>query len=486
MKIMIQLSPQSKPTLLLVELRRATLMRVIWFVSLTSWLALAVADVTLPTLPTSTLAIWFMIQVICGTSYFFAKRSVRLAALYLILGLWSCNLVTVYYLDPTFRNLLSVVSIFAGFLLGRRLAITITVLSSLFIVAQHYPQVSPDDLLVLTVMWCILFASFVAVSSLYQALDTAWRYENYAIDQMKEAREHRAELMRLTIALMDAKSDLENVNRQLRYARHVAEEARILKARFAANVSHELRTPINLIVGFAEMIVLGSRAYNAPLPSAYSADINAIFRNAKHLQGLINDVLDVSQIEAGQLAVGKEEIDPRLVVLDTGELMRDMITSRNLEFKVVVPDRLPPMRLDRIRIRQVILNLLSNAVRFTDTGTITLAAQLDASHLYISVTDTGIGIRQEDLDRVFEEFQQLDNSLSRRHGGSGLGLTLSKQFVELHGGQLSVESGGVGQGTTFTATLPLDISRVTPLIGSYRTRSVVETDHSRVFVIYDR
>src|SRR5262249_9730081 len=155
-----------------------------------------------------------------------------------------------------------------------------------------------------------------------------------------------------------------------------------------ANVSHELRTPINLIVGFTETIVISPASYGVPLPPVYWADMNTIYRSAKHLQSLINDVLDVSQIEAGQMSVVKEEINPRQVMLEAANLVRDLIESRGLVFNVQFPDSLPSMFLDRTRIRQVLINLLSNAARFTDSGSISLRATLDESQLCIEVIDT--------------------------------------------------------------------------------------------------
>ncbi len=163
--------------------------------------------------------------------------------------------------------------------------------------------------------------------------------------------------MRVTKALQEARSDLENSLIQLRFAKRAAEEAQRLKAQFTANVSHELRTPINLIVGFAEMIATAPTAYRTPLPTAYSADFNTIYRNARHLQGLINDVLDISQIEAGKMTVLGEEADPGEVIRDAANLVSELIASRNLDFQVQLELPLPRMVIDLILIRQVILNL---------------------------------------------------------------------------------------------------------------------------------
>lgn len=166
-------------------------------------------------------------------------------------------------------------------------------------------------------------------------------------------------------------------------------------------------------------------------------------------------------------------------------MVRDEIQNRGLTFHVIVPDDLPILSLDKLRIRQVIINLLGNAIRFTDTGAITLRIERQDTAVAIRVADTGIGIKQEDLARVFEEFQQLDGSLTRRFGGSGLGLTLSRQFAIMHDGHLTVESAGIpGQGSTFTLTLPLN--RAFPNGNRLQMRPGERAhDKGRYFVVFD-
>ncbi len=361
----------------------------------------------------------------------------------------------------------------------------VTALSSAFMLSVPGGG-SESAALPLLLVWFTLLTSFIAFSSLYEALDLAWSYQAYAVQQMSEAREHRASLMQITRALNETRQDLERANTQLSHAQRAAEEARRLKAQFAANVSHELRTPINLIVGFSETIVMSPGAYGVPMPPVYWADMHTIYRSAKHLQSLINDVLDVSQIEAGKMAIIKEETNARQVILEAASLQRDLIESRGLAFQMALPEGMPTLYLDRTRVRQVILNLLSNAARFTDNGTITLSARVEPTKLLVSVTDTGIGIPPPDLNRVFEEFHQLEGSLSRRRGGSGLGLTLCKQFVELHGGRIWAESVGIpGLGTTFTFTLPFIDQIGTPPHAADLLPAQAESE-ARYFVVLDK
>src|SRR5258708_12644999 len=216
----------------------------------------------------------------------------------------------------------------------------------------------------------------------------AWNYQSYAIVKMEGARDHRGELMKLTKALQETGEELGLANIQLRHAHSAAEEAGRLKAQFAANVSHEFRTPINLIVGFSEMIVSNPQAYREPLPRAYWSDLQTICECANHLQSLIKNVLDISQIEAGYMAMVKEFVDPRQVILDATNLAREMIEGAGLVFNLIMPDHLPSMWIDRTRIRQVLLYLLYNAVLFTNKGLITLKVKEYYMNLPISISES--------------------------------------------------------------------------------------------------
>lgn len=443
----------------LIELQRRTLDLILLLTSVSVWMGLLLGDVYARSVTTEVIAFGVGVELVCGICFWLRGSHFRLAAHFLVAGLWVCNgLAAYHFTDPLFLFLFPFISIVAGALLHAATACVMTLATSAFMLLLM--AVSLPSQVILPPLYLTWFSLGIMLSvqgGLYQALGIAWSYQDYATEQMRDAREHRGQLMKLTKALQEATHDLQRANTQLRHAQNVAEEARRLKAQFAANVSHELRTPINLIVGFSEMMIMAPEAYGELLPSAYRADLHAIYRNGKHLQGLINDVLDISQIEAGRMIVMKERADPRQVILEAVELARDLVKSRGLALNVLVPETLPPVSIDRLRVRQVILNLLSNATRFTDQGSITLRVEVDEACLQISVADTGIGIRAEDLGRVFEEFNQLDGSLSRRQGGTGLGLALSKHFVKLHGGRMWVESEGIpGKGSTFYFTLPLD------------------------------
>src|SRR5260221_3274194 len=420
------------------ELRQSTFNLLLAFISLSTAMLVWIANLKVRSSPPEVVILWIAVEGICIVSWWQRNNHFQSTITFFIVGLWLCNALAAQYTGlPIFLYLFSLISLSASVLTNRLAAIVTTFASTLFMVIPYSANPNNSDaILPLLMLWSTLLTGFIAFHSLYAALGLAVSYQRYAIEQMFEAREHRGNLMQTTKALNDVRQDLERTNTQLYHARKAAEEARRLKAQFAANVSHELRTPINLIVGFSETIVASPDSYGIPLPSAYWADMHTIHRSARHLQSLINDVLDVSRIEAGQMSVGEEEINPQQGIIECTNLAPDLIESRGLAFEVIVPDQLPTMLLDRTRIRQVLLNLLSNAARFTDEGTITVRATLEETELRIDVIDTGIGIPPKDLKSVFEEFHQLEGSLSRQKGGSGLGLTLSKRFAELHGGRV--------------------------------------------------
>ncbi len=305
-----------------------------------------------------------------------------------------------------------------------------------------------DGAVVLCLSWLITRPSRLAMQ---------WLWASYAMaEQIREELERRqGELTRALSSLNVAQDRLEHLNHELAWAREAAEEARRLKAEFAANISHELRTPLNHIIGFSQVMVTAPESYEGDvLPESYRGDVEAIHRSARHLSQLIDDVLDLSQIEAGRMGLAKARADLGEIVDEATAVVRGFLESKRLSLRIALPPDLPPVLVDRTRIRQVLINLLSNAARFTDEGGIDVTGRFDGSDVVVSVSDTGSGIPPEDLPKVFEEFRQLDGSIRRRQGGSGLGLTISKKFVELHGGNMWVES-EVGRGSTFSFSLPI-------------------------------
>ena len=235
-----------------------------------------------------------------------------------------------------------------------------------------------------------------------------------------------------------------------------------LKNEFVANMSHELRTPLNSIIGFARVILNG---IDGPLTDEQRIDLTAIYTSGQHLLNLVRQILDLSKIAAGKMTLKREWITFKDLTLGVMPTIIPLVEGKPIELREEIAEDLPPVYVDRLRIRQVVLNLLSNAAKFTERGSITLRAELKmnsenhvscpAPYLLCSVIDTGIGIAERDFPIVFEEFRQIDSSTTRRAEGSGLGLPISKEFVELHGGCMGLES-KVGQGSVFYFALPLE------------------------------
>ncbi len=289
------------------------------------------------------------------------------------------------------------------------------------------------------------------------ALDWSWHSYSQLLARTEELRDRQGELARLSEELSEAVYRLEQANRELDRARRAADEARRLKADFAAMISHELRTPLNLIIGFGELLLQGLEVLRGdPVVATFHADVEAIYRNACHLSGLVNDVLDLSQVEARRLALKRERVELAAIVEDATTTVATMLRDKHLSLEVSLAPDLPTLFVDRVRIRQILVNLLVNAVRFTESGNIRVAAERSGDEVVVSVTDTGVGIASDDLPRVFEEFQQFhqrDDAPWRRQVGSGLGLSICRRFAELHGGTTRVTS-EPGRGSTFYLTLP--------------------------------
>jgi signal transduction histidine kinase/putative methionine-R-sulfoxide reductase with GAF domain len=234
-------------------------------------------------------------------------------------------------------------------------------------------------------------------------------------------------------------------------ARAEAEEANRLKSRFLANMTHELRTPLNSIINLAYLIQEGEED-GAPPPPAIARTAARIEAAGRHLLGLINEILDFSKIEAGRMEVKLEPLDLRAVAASVLSEAAGLERVPGVDLVDEIPESLPPAFADRVKVRQVLFNLLANAVKFTPSGSIRLRASASEAEILVEVADTGIGMDPEDIPKAFAEFVQLDDDMDRRVGGSGLGLPLSRQLVELQGGRLWAES-RKGEGSTFRFTL---------------------------------
>ena len=259
-------------------------------------------------------------------------------------------------------------------------------------------------------------------------------------------------------------AELESVRRDLaaehqRYRDTLAQtrEAAVAKAEFLAAVSHELRTPLNSICGFSQLLLEGMMPTS--LAAEQREDVRLIRTSGMQLLGLINDILDISMIESGELRLYFAPEDIAEIVDEVARIHRPLVQEAGLELRAEVPEGLPRVVCDRRRVSQILNNLLSNATKFTERGSITISALYDplAGRLLVRVADTGIGIGNEDIDAIFEEYHQV-GSLSRRKQGTGLGLAIARSIAVHHGGSLGVTS-TLGRGSTFTLMLPLDPPR---------------------------
>jgi signal transduction histidine kinase len=247
-------------------------------------------------------------------------------------------------------------------------------------------------------------------------------------------------------------TDLNRMSDQLGSLYGQLEAASRHKSEFLANMSHELRTPLNAVIGFSE--VLQERMFGE-LNDKQMEYVHDIHASGKHLLSLINDILDLSKIEAGKVELELSTFHLPSSLEGTLTLVRERATRHGIDVSLAVDDRLGDMVADERKVRQVLLNLLSNAVKFTpDGGRVEVRADAVDSAVQIAVRDTGIGIASEDQELIFEEFRQVGNDLFRKREGTGLGLTLARKFVQLHGGRIWVQS-EPGKGSTFTFTLPL-------------------------------
>ena len=240
--------------------------------------------------------------------------------------------------------------------------------------------------------------------------------------------------------------ELENKNREV-------EQANRAKSEFLANMSHELRTPLNSIIGFSE--VLEDKTFGE-LNTKQQKYVNNIHTSGRHLLQLINDILDLSKVEAGKMDMNYEEFSISDAMQDIGAVFKTQVDKKNISLGLEFDKRLISINADQKKFKQIMYNLLSNAVKFTpEGGKIIVKSELTDKFIRISVSDTGIGIKPEDHERVFAEFQQIDSKTSRAYEGTGLGLPLTRRFVEMHGGKLWVES-EFGKGSTFTFTIPIE------------------------------
>ncbi|MCL4545471.1 MAG: ATP-binding protein [Chloroflexi bacterium] len=338
-----------------------------------------------------------------------------------------------------------------------------------------------------------LLLTVVAAWTLKRNVAVALEWSQHSAERAQasadEARRHRAQLVQTLKQLDEANYRLRQANAALEMAWETADAAERAKSEFVTNISHELRTPLNLIIGFSELMVVSPESYGVPAPAPYRRDITAIYRNAQHLLGLTNDVLDLARIGTGRLGLRRELIALPLLIEETSAIVRDYLVAKGLWLKLEVPPDLPAVSVDRLRVRQVLLNLFTNAARFTEQGGVVVSAQVDAGMVTVRITDMGPGVPLDEQGKIFQTFHQAGAARgSKWSPGYGLGLPISKRLVELHGGCMGVES-REGAGATFWFTLPLESSFQEPSSAVDRPATMAwlarQRDHIIVVVTSD-
>lgn len=319
------------------------------------------------------------------------------------------------------------------------------------------------------ILGCIFtgFFGWGLSNNLLSALSASSYHYHRARELLDETRDHRAEISRMLKERNQTNYQLERLNQMLQFARTKADEAREDRDRFVLAVSHELRSPLNFILGFSDLMANSPETY-AKLkkwPPGLYDDVQEIYRSSTHLLSLINDILDMGQIDAQQMTIYRDKASITKLVNEVKKMAEPAFAQKDLSLQTDCEKNLPPVFIDSTRIRQVLLNLVNNGLRFTEAGGVKIKVGKQDEFLLISVDDTGSGIADDDIPKVFEAFRQVGQDSWRRREGVGLGLAISQRFIELHGGEMWLES-NFGQGSTFFFTLPiLDASQeIEPII----------------------
>jgi signal transduction histidine kinase len=275
-----------------------------------------------------------------------------------------------------------------------------------------------------------------------------------AVQTFRQARalnQSRQQIAEQAARIADQNTELDAARRRAEDAREAIEQANLAKSRFLANMSHELRTPLNAIIGYTELILDGTYG---DAPERVRGTLQRVERSGRLLLGLINEVLDLSKIEAGQFKLAIAPFGLPNTIATAVTSVESLAREKGLKLTVDAPRTLPQVVGDERRITQVLVNLIGNAIKFTEAGSVEVKARVEGDQFAVTVRDTGQGVPPEFRSRIFEEFQQADTSTTRPKGGTGLGLAISKRIVEMHGGKLSLIDSEPGRGSTFGFTLP--------------------------------
>ncbi len=367
------------------------------------------------------------------------------------------NLISIIFTAPVALSLTVIPVTLAVAMINFRAGLIVAGAETLIAIALPVwvlPSADPGALwITLSTLWGVVGVMGMLWHALHELATWMAGYFERGQQFLEQARDRKAELERASENLTSANRQLALANERAVALRTIAEEAQQSKTMFVANVSHEFRTPLNMIIGLVELMAESPDIYDVVLSPKMREDLNVVYRNCEHLSGMINDVLDLTRIESNRLILHRQQVQLETLIKSCIQAVRPLIDKKGLALRVALLESPLTIYCDKVRIRQVLLNLLSNAARFTDQGEITIAVSQDDNQVRVTVTDTGTGIAPEDAERIFEPFWQSPGQMWREKG-SGLGLSISKRFVQLHGGEMWLES-ELGSGTSVSFTLPV-------------------------------
>jgi len=390
---------------------------------------------------------------------------------------------------PIWLCYMSLTVIMAGLLWGRGQALGAAAAVSAGWTLLWLQAGQPYDLFTalpaLGLVWGAAAVAWLSTNSLYTALDWAMSSQGQAWEAAQDARLRRGELRRALDSLRTTHDILQHTAYDLKRAHDEADQARQSKSLFLANISHELRTPLNVVLGFAEILAFSPERYGDMVwPTELREHILAVWRNADHLLGMVDDVLDLAQIEVRRMPIAKEPGNLERTIRDSLVTVDALLQNSGITLELDIQQDLPSVVFDPTRIRQVILNLVNNAIRYAPGGRIEVSARQVGAEVVVQVHDTGKGIPSERLEIIFQEYEQVDAAADANRQGFGLGLAICRHFVAMHGGHIWVES-VVGEGSTFSFTLPLepDTVHAGPGLGLRATPSRSASQPSRTMMV---
>lgn len=369
------------------------------------------------------------------------------------------TLLTVYF-DPHYLFGFFIPIIFAIILLDLKqsaIFILLVVIASIILFYFHFQAWNFFGQLAFPLILLIAVAVLMELILNQIHSNLTWYHKRYQTALINEQiiRENEIKLELLVNNLKDYKRYLSETNISLIQARDEAEQARTVKQNFVQNVSHELRTPLNLIIGFSETMINSPQSYGeVNWTPDLRGDIECIYQNSQHLKALIDDILDMASLENKKYEVELASVNLNSLIHEVVLITENAYKSKGLFLETDLSPRIKQVRGDAIRLKQVLLNLLSNALKYTTHGGVKISSTIVESMACVFVKDTGKGIPEEDIEKVFEAFFQVDKSNNREDYGTGLGLYISKQLIELHGGEMSISS-ELGSGTTVYFSVPL-------------------------------